>query len=408
MRKIAEIRQDLNAKIAEVKGIDATNAEATQKGLDELNVLVKELEAANAVEAAEQKAAERKLEQMQQKAGRSFSIVKFLRELSAGNGLTGLEAEVAELGSQEYARLGLAQNGAVIPTAFIRSAQGQNAGTAADGKNLVDVMSSRYVDMLKEKLVVAKLGATILTDLVGELPVITSAQITADWGAEAATANTKKAAYARATMKPHRNMVNVVVTKDLLRQTSFDVELDLIDKITSAHATLVEKAAINGGGTNEPTGILANNNVPVVAMGTNGAAPTWAKVVELESTVNGNNANKGSMAYLGSAKVMGALKTTQKASGVGFIMDNGIVNGYKADYSNLVPTNLTKGSGSNLSALIFGNFQDLYIGQWGGIDIVVDPYSSKKTGEIEICLNAWNDCLVAEPKSFAVCKDIVA
>lgn len=408
MRKIAEIRQDLNAKIAEVKGIDATNAEATQKGLDELNVLVKELEAANAVEAAEQKAAERKLNDMQQKAGRSFSMVKFLRELSAGSGLTGLEAEVAEMGAQEYQRLGLAQNGAVIPTAVIRAAQGQNAGTAADGKNLVETMSTRYVDMLKEKLVIAQLGATVLTDLVGEFPVITSAQITADWGAEAASASTKKAAYARAVMKPHRNMVNVVVTKDLLRQTSLDVELDLIDKITTAHANLVEQAAIVGGGTNEPTGILGNNSVPVVTMGTNGAAPTWAKVVELETTINGNNANRGKMAYLGSAKTMGALKTTQKANGTGFIMENGVVNGYKADYSNLVPSNLTKGSGSNLSALIFGNFQDLYIGQWGGIDIVVDPYSSKKTGEIEICLNAWNDCLVAEPKSFAVIKDLVA
>ena len=60
-----------------------------------------------------------------------------------------------------------------------------------------------------------------------------------------------------------------------------------------------------------------------------------------------------------------------------------------------------------IAALIFGNFQDLYIGQWGGLDIVVDPYTSKKTAEIEICLNAWNDVLVAEPKSFAAIKDIV-
>ena len=62
MRTIAEIRKDLNAKVAEVKGIDASNAEATQKGLSELDALVKELEAANQVEAAEQRAAEQKLD----------------------------------------------------------------------------------------------------------------------------------------------------------------------------------------------------------------------------------------------------------------------------------------------------------------------------------------------------------
>lgn len=412
MRTIAEIRKDLNAKVAEVKGIDASNAEATQKGLSELDALVKELEAANQVEAAEQRAAEQKLDLLQKKAGRSFSLVKFVRELSEGRGLTGLEAEVAEMGAEEYRRMGLTANGAVVPSAFIRAAQGQNAGTAVDGGNLVETMSARYVEALKEKLVVAQLGATVLTDLLGEVPVITSAAISADWGAEAAVANTKKANYAKAVMKPHRNSVNVVVTKDLLRQTSFDVEQDLINKITEAHAVLLESAAIAGKGTgNEPKGILNTVGIGDVAMGTNGAAISWKKVVELETKVNSVNANRGRMAYLTNAKVFGALKTTEKATGSGrFIMEDaaaGRCNGYVTEFSNLVPSNLTKGSGSNLSAMIFGNFQDLYIGQWGGLDIVVDPYTSKKTAEIEICLNAWNDVLVAEPKSFAAIKDIV-
>lgn len=412
MRTIAEIRKDLNAKVAEVKGIDASNAEATQKGLSELDALVKELEAANQVEAAEQRAAEQKLDLLQKKAGRSFSLVKFVRELSEGRGLTGLEAEVAEMGAEEYRRMGLTANGAVVPSAFIRAAQGQNAGTAVDGGNLVETMAARYVDALKEKLVVAQLGATVLTDLLGEVPVITSAAISADWGAEAAVANTKKANYAKAVMKPHRNSVNVVVTKDLLRQTSFDVEQDLINKITEAHAVLLESAAIAGKGTgNEPKGILSTVGIGDVAMGTNGAAISWKKVVELETKVNSVNANRGRMAYLTNAKVFGALKTTEKATGSGrFIMEDaaaGRCNGYVTEFSNLVPSNLTKGSGSNLSAMIFGNFQDLYIGQWGGLDIVVDPYTSKKTAEIEICLNAWNDVLVAEPKSFAAIKDIV-
>ena len=56
--------------------------------------------------------------------------------------------------------------------------------------------------------------------------------------------------------------------------------------------------------------------------------------------------------------------------------------------------------------MIFGNFEDLYIGQWGGIDLVVDPYTLATSGEIRFVLNAYNDVLVAEPKSFAVIKDI--
>ena len=408
MRKIAEIRKDLNAKIAEVKAIDATNAEAIEKGMAEIDALCKELDAANAIEAAEQKVAERKLEEMQNKAGRSFSLVKALKDLSEGRGLSGLEAEVAEMGAAEYRRMGLAPMGIVIPSAFLRAAQGQNAGTSVDGGNLVETMSSRYVESLKERLVVAQLGATLLTDLVGNVPVITSQGISASWSTEAEEASTQKASYAKATMTPHRNSVNVVVTKDLLRQTSYDVEADLISKITDAHAVLLEKAAINGSGSNnQPRGILNTEGIGSVEIGTNGGAITFGKVVDLETAVNSQNANRGRMGYLTNAKVWGKLKQTQNANGIGMIIElNGTLNGYKADYTNLVPSNLVKGSSQACSALIFGNFQDLYIGQWGGLDIVVDPYSSKKTGEIEICLNAWNDVLVAQPKSFAAIKDI--
>lgn len=412
MRTIAEIRKDLNAKVAEVKGIDASNEELTKKGLEEINALVRELETANAVEAAEQRAAEAKLENMQKKAGRSFSMVKFVRELSEGRGLTGLEAEVAEMGAEEYRRMGLTAQGAVIPSAFLRAAAGQNAGTAADGGNLKETMANRYVEELKEKLVVAQLGATVLTDLVGTLPVITSEQISAGWGAEGAQASVTKAAYARATMTPHRNFVQTAVTKDLLRQTSLDVEADLLSKMSDAHANLLEAAAIAGtGSSNQPTGILGHSDVPVIAMGTNGGNITWAKVVELEAKINSANANRGKLAYLTNAKVFGNMKTILKAANSGrFIVDDmnpGVVNGYKAEWSNLVPADLTKGTASGVcSAMIFGNFEDLYIGQWGGIDIVVDPYTRASYGDVVITLNAWNDVLVAQPKSFAAIKDI--
>lgn len=404
---------DIEAKMAELKAIDANDAEAMTRGKAELDSLVAELNAANAIEKAEQQAAERKFNQMQERAGRKFSFVKFFKELSEGRGLTGLEAEVAEMGAQEFARMGFSQQGTVIPMAALRAAQGQNYTTPADGGNLIETMPARYVDALKDRLVVTKLGATVLTDLVGTVPVISSSAITASWYPEAGVAATEKTNYAKAALTPHRNAVNVVVTKDLLRQTSFDVEQDLLNKIADAHAALLESAAITGTGTNnEPKGILNTSGIGDVAIGTNGGAITWKDVVALETAINSNNANRGNMAYMTNAKVWGALKTTEKATGSGrFIMEDnaeGRVNGYPIDYTNLVPSNLTKGSGTGLSALVFGNFKDLYIGMWGGIDIVVDPYSSKKSAEIEICMNAWNDVLVAEPKSFAAIKDIKA
>ena len=115
----------------------------------------------------------------------------------------------------------------------------------------------------------------------------------------------------------------------------------------------------------------------------------------------------GALNYLTNSKVIGAMKTIEKASNTArYIMENGQTNGYNIVGTNSVPSNLTKGTGTDLSAMIFGNFNDLLIGQWGGLDVVVDPYSLKKTGEIEVTLNAYHDVFVRRNESFAAIKDI--
>lgn len=413
MRKIAEIRRDLAAKAEEVRGIQNSpeNAEALKKGIEKLKALMRELEQAEAVEAAAQQAADRELDRRQKVAGRPFSLVRYIAGIVAGN-LEGIEREVDEMGAREYERLGLVRQGHVIPSAYLRAASGQNYTTDADGGNLTEEGERRYLDILKDKLVVAGLGATVLTDLVGTFTAISSSAVQAAWEGEADKNELKKVTYSKLTMTPHRSSVSVATTKDLLRQTSFDVEADLLNKITDAHADLLEKAAINGSGSDgEPTGILNTTGIGSVAMGTNGGAIDWKHIVALETEVNSKNANRGRMAYLSNAKVNGALKVTEMATGTArFLLSNEApktLNGYPFDWTNLVPSGLTKGTAaSKCSALIFGNFQDLYIGQWGGIDIVVDPYTGARNGEIYLTLNAWNDVKVVEPKSFAAIVDI--
>ena len=238
MRKIAEIRKDLNAKVAEVKALDPkANAEALAEGLRVIDELLAELRAAEAVERAEQAVAEERLANMERKAGRRFSIVRFLEGVTKGN-MTGLEAEVAGLGAEEYRRLGLQPQGYVIPSAYLRAATGQGAGLSSNGQALVEGDDTRYVDILKERLVLSQLGATILTDLNGTVPVITSSQVVSGWGEEGAAAAITKTNYAKATMTPHRNFTYMAVSKDLLRQTSFDVEADIMNKIVDSHQRL--------------------------------------------------------------------------------------------------------------------------------------------------------------------------
>ena len=411
MRKIAEIRADLSAANEALRS--AEGEQAVREAIDKVNGLIRGLEAAEAAEAAERALAERQLRNDEQTAGRRFSLLRMLNDIADGRQLSGLEADVAQMGADEYRRLGLSGSGVQVPLAALRAASGQNVTTPADGGNLAETMASRYVQSLRDNLPIARLGANILTNLVGTLPVITSQDITAGWGAEGAEAPISKASYAKAVMTPKRNFANVATTRDLLRQTSFDVEADLIDKINYAHARIIEDAAINGAGGNAPTGILKTAGIGSVSMGTNGAAITWDKVVALESLVASLNGLKGRLGYLTNAKVIGALKTTVCGSNTSrFILDalvSNMVNGYGIEMTNLVPANLTKGTAADkCSALIFGNWSDLYLGSWGGLDLIVDPYTGKRKGEIEICINCYNDVLVAEPKSFAAIQDILA
>ena len=82
------------------------------------------------------------------------------------------------------------------------------------------------------------------------------------------------------------------------------------------------------------------------------------------------------------------------------------MNGYQAYTSNLVPSNLTKGSASEkCSAILFGDWSKLWILSWGGLDLVVDPYTMKKLGAYEVTLNAYHDIHVRRKEAFAMIKD---
>jgi HK97 family phage major capsid protein len=185
-------------------------------------------------------------------------------------------------------------------------------------------------------------------------------------------------------------------------------------------AQSLETAAIKGGGSNEPTGIIANANVNVTFAGgatsnstnANGIAPVWADVVNLMKAVE--NANGEGVAYLTNPKVKAALQTIpRQASGVegNFIWASGgaELNGYNVATSTLVPSNLTKGSSSALSAMIFGDFSKLALASWGGgMELVVDPFSGATAGLTNVILNSYMDVNLLQPTAFAVCKDIVA
>ena len=261
---------------------------------------------------------------------------------------------------------------------------------------------------------VVQMGAQYLSGLQGNLPfVIQDTAAAATWVAENATASESNMTTSVKTLTPNRLAAYTKLSKRLLKQSSIDVEALVRNDLIQAQATALDIAAINGSGSsNQPTGILNTSGIGSVAGGTNGAAPDFADLVDLESALANANADQGALGYLTNSKVRGKLKKSTLDSGSGlFVWDRltaNELNGYPVGVSNNVPSNLTKGSGTALSAVIFGNWNDLVIGQFGGaMDLVVDPYTSAKEDIVNIISSNDFDVMVKRPESFAAMVDAI-
>ena len=91
-----------------------------------------------------------------------------------------------------------------------------------------------------------------------------------------------------------------------------------------------------------------------------------------------------------------------------FLLENGQTNGYKVAVSNQIPSNLDKGTSIGIcSAMIFGNFADLIIGEWGALDVLVNPFSEGTKGKIIVSIFKSVDIKLRRAESFAVIKDIL-
>lgn len=419
MRKTHEIKREMSDLLRIVKNQETTE-EARAAAYIKLESLTNELQRNALLEASERALAANSFSKEEKEAVARFSFLKFMREAVNGS-LTGLEEEMAQEAQKEAARNSQAIAGFGIPYMVLvgRDAPvpaGQNATTNADGKYLVERAPINYVDALRKKLIVAQMGATYLSGLVGNVPFVKVGAISAGWGSEYETLSTvAKAAIGEVVMTPKRVGITTAFSRQLLNQTGGDIERILMEEMIQAHAAAIEAVAIQGGGTAEPTGILGTSGIGAVNINALGGGDiTWAKIVELETKVATANADFGKLGYLTNSQVMGMMKTNERATNTArFLVENGETNGYKVGVSNHVPSNITKSytdsgakTATNNAAMIFGNFGDLYIGQWGGLDIVVDPYSLKKSAQVETTINAFHDVMVKNAGSFAAVQDI--
>lgn len=355
---------------------------------------------------------------LNEKEAHHFSFLRALNALSNPGDRKAQEAAKFERECSDAvgAKMGRAAQGFYVPVEVQRRDLNVTTTTAGGHTVATNLLAANFIDLLRNRMMVMRMGAQMLSGLVGNIAIPRqTGGATAYWVAESGAPTESQQAFDQVAMTPKTVGAFTDISRKLLLQSSIDVEGFVRNDLATVLALAIDSAAINGlGSSNQPTGILATSGIGDVAGGTNGLAPTWAHIIELWSDMAVANADFGNAGIMTNAKVIGKLMSTLKSAGVsGYIVENfpdatGITNtgGIRTGVSNQVPSNLTKGTSSGVcSAIINGNWNDLIIGQWGTLDLMVDPYTGSTSGTVRVVALQDVDIAVRHPESFTAMKD---
>ena len=332
---------------------------------------------------------------MSKKEVRKFSVLKAINALANPTDKKAqrdaeFEFECSEEAAKHYGRTA---QGIMLPPEVLRNWNTRDLN-ASDDAGLVgqDFRPADFIDALRNASSVMPL-ATNLNGLSGDvkIPKKTSASSAAFISSEGGASGESEMVIGSVTMSPKTLGAFTDVTRQLMIQSSLDVENLIRDDLAQSMAIAIDNAALEGSGSSgNPTGITNTSGINTVSL-SSAAAPTFAEMVSIETAVAVDNALMGDLAYIIHPSNYGTLKTTAKANNTAeFVAVNNEVNGYPV----VVSAQLTANN------YVFGNFSDLLIGFFGGLDIVVDPYTSSSSGNVRVVALQSVDVAVRHAVSF--------
>lgn len=359
------------------------------------------------------------------KEERQFSYARAIQ--SAADGSNCFERDVSQelekhLPKEYHAQGG--QHSLFVPTSIRTPMDGQkfqatglDSATSTKGTELKFVQYGGFIDLLRNKARVLQAGARMLSGLTGPVTFVkqngagTFSWVSENGGADVSDSNLL---LTTVTLSAKTGQSTTSFSRQLLRQAVEDIESIVRNDLAAIHAIGVDAAALYGSGSSgQPTGVFNTSGVGVVALGTNGAAPTYPNVINQIVQIGQANADEdlGAGAFITTPGMKGTLQTTTKLSNniaEAIWSDDDTVAGKKGYSTNQVQSNLSKGTGSNLHAIYYGIWQQLLIGEWGAMELVVDPYRLKKQGMIEVTSFEMIDIAVRYAGAFSLIKDAIS
>ena len=329
---------------------------------------------------------------LEAKEVKRFSFLRALHALSnpadrQAQEAASFEREVSEEASKRY---GKPANGILVPNEVLK--RDLTVGTATAGGNLVadDLLAGSFIDILRNRMAIMQAGTTVLSGLTGNIsiPRQTSAS-TAYWVGEGSAPTESQQAFDQVNMTPKTLGGYVDFSRKTLLQASIDVEQFVRGDLAKVLALELDRAGIYGtGSSNQPTGLTQTTGIGTQTITTYG---TFAEYIGMETDVASANADAGALKYIVNAAARGALKSTEKASGTAqFVWEGNEINGYPALVSNQLANN----------DVLFGDFSQLVLGTWSGVDLTVDPYAGATSGNVRVIALQDVDFAVKQPGAF--------
>ena len=272
-----------------------------------------------------------------------------------------------------------------------------------------------FIEALWPRLYFAKFGVIPMTGLFGNIAFPRTTAITAAWKTEVASVTGTNPTLDQVSLSPKR-LPNLIEASKTLLSNSQVSDGWLLEQIMKSIVSQLEYASIQGSGVAPiPTGIINTSGIGDYAIGAQGGAPTYAAILDLLSDIGQANANYENIGILTNpimmAKLMGTQTFPSSSNGQAVTQfgPNGIADattaGFKSAFTTNVPSTLTKGTNTDCSAIIAGDFSELIVGQWGGLEMYVDPITKMEQSITRVYVESFWDIALKHPGSFAAILD---
>jgi HK97 family phage major capsid protein len=316
-------------------------------------------------------------------AAKRFSFTRAIDGLLSGN-ITGLEREIAAEGAKEMRAVGgeVSGNGIVVPLAMLQRAVVAINGTAA-------VENQSFEQGIYANTILGELGVTRLTSTSdSRIPIL--GQVTTEWETETGDANDGGSALSKKDLAPRRLAAFVDYTKRAAMQHNESLEALLVSSIQQAVAAKIEKAVF----TDESA---AGAYKPIFDGKTAKTASTLTAVVmAIVQEVMDENQNRGNLGFAASSKLFSDLMVAAQIANVNPLVVNSQIMGAILRFSTQMAQISTK------DVIYYGDWSKLQIAQFGGIEILVDPYTQATKGTTRLVLNSYFDSVLVRGGAISV------